>query len=115
LPRIVGPGLASELIFTGRRVKADEAVRIGLVNAVYPLDQLIPKALEMASSIAANSPRCVQDSKRLVAQSFEGDVAAGLGSEAAAFAAAFETSDQDEGMTAFVEKRAPIFADEVQA
>jgi enoyl-CoA hydratase len=115
LPRIVGPGLASELIFTGRRVKADEALRIGLVNAVYPLDQLMSKALEMASSIAANSPRCVQDSKRLVARSFEGDVAAGLASEAAAFAAAFETSDQDEGMTAFVEKRAPIFADEVQA
>ena len=48
LPRLVGPGLAAELIFTGRRVKADEALRIGLVNAVYPLDQLMDEAIKLA-------------------------------------------------------------------
>jgi enoyl-CoA hydratase len=115
LPRIVGPGMASELIFTGRRVKADEALRIGLVNAVLPADELMPRALEMAGSIAANGPLCVRDSKRLIARSFEGDVDGGLAAEAAAFAEAFTTDDQDEGMTAFVEKRAAQFSDEVPA
>ena len=112
LPRIVGPGIASELIFTGRRVKADEAMRIGLVNAVHPIADLMPKALEMAETIAANSPRCVRDSKRLIARSFDGDVDGGLIAEANAFAEAFTTADQDEGMTAFVEKRTPTFSDE---
>lgn len=112
LPRIVGPGLASELIFTGRWVKAEEALRIGLVNAVHPIAELMPKALEMAGAIGANSPRCVRDSKRLIARALDADVDGGLRAEAAAFAGAFTTSDQDEGMTAFVEKRTPTFSDE---
>jgi enoyl-CoA hydratase len=111
LPRLVGPGLASELILTGRHVFADEALRIGLVNAVHPLDQLMPAAREMAGSIARNSPRAVRSAKALMKLAFQGAPGAGLDAEARAFAAAFETPDQLEGMSAFVAKRSADFQD----
>lgn len=109
LPRLVGPGLASELIFTGRRVKSEEALRIGLVNAVYPLDQLMDVAIELAESIAANSPLAVRSAKQLIRLAFNGQTTDGLDSEVRAFGEAFAMSDQKEGMTAFVEKRAAAF------
>jgi len=112
LPRVVGPGIASELIFTGRRVDAEEALRIGLVNAIYPATELLPKALEMARQIAANSPRSVQAAKRLIALTRGASHRESLMAEAAAFGAAFGTPDQIEGMTAFVEKRTPRFNSE---
>lgn len=111
LPRLVGPGLASELILTGRHVFADEALRIGLVNAVHPLDQLMPAAQEMARSIARNSPRAVRAAKALMKLAYQDAPGAGLDAEVRAFGAAFETADQREGMTAFVEKRAAVFQD----
>jgi enoyl-CoA hydratase len=111
LPRLVGPGLASELIFTGRHVFAEEALRIGLVNAVHPLDQLLPAAREMAKNIAGNSPRAVRAAKSLIKLAFQGAPGAGLDAEVRAFGAAFETEDQREGMNAFVEKRKALFQD----
>ncbi len=111
LPRLVGPGRASELILTGRQVFADEALRIGLVNAVHPLDQLLLAAREMARSIARNSPRAVRTAKSLMKLAYQGAPGAGLDAEARAFGAAFETADQREGMSAFVEKRGAIFQD----
>jgi len=111
LPRLVGPGMAAELILTGRRVKADEALRIGLVNAVYPLDRLMDEAVKMAESIAANSPLAVRSAKQLMRLAFNGQTIDGLDSEARAFGVAFTTNDQKEGMTAFVEKRAATFQD----
>jgi enoyl-CoA hydratase len=111
LPRLVGPGIASELILTGRHVFAEEALRIGLVNAVHPLDQLLPAAREMAGSIAKNSPRAVRAAKALMKLAYQGAPGPGLDAEARAFGAAFETADQQEGMTAFVEKRAAQFQD----
>jgi enoyl-CoA hydratase len=111
LPRLVGKGMASELIFTGRRVKADEALRIGLVNSVHEPQMLTDFATELARSIAVNSPAAVRASKRLIARAFDGHPASGLAEEAHAFADAFETPDQREGMGAFVEKRKPAFGD----
>lgn len=111
LPRLVGKGIASELIFTGRRVKADEALRIGLANAVYAPDDLMDEATKLAQSIAANSPAAVQLSKKLIAATETMDYEEGLDYEADAFAGVFESHDQREGMTAFVEKRPAVFSD----
>src|SRR5215217_171575 len=110
LSRLIGPGFAAEMIFTGRQVDAAEAHRIGLVNAVYPLDRLMPAAREMAAAIARNSPAAVRAAKTLVALSITGYPAAGLTAEVASFGAAFAASDQSEGMRAFVEKRPADFA-----
>ncbi len=110
LPRLIGPGLAAELIYTGRQVHAEEAHRIGLVNAVHPLDQLMPVAREMAARITRNSPAAVRASKTLIGLVFTGDQAAGLAGEVASFGAAFAAPDRSEGMRAFVEKRAAEFA-----
>jgi enoyl-CoA hydratase len=112
LPRLVGPGFAAEMIYTGRQVPAEEAYRVGLVNAIHPLDQLMPAAREMAARIARNSPAAVRAAKNLIGLVSTGDQAAGLAAEVASFGAAFATPDRSEGMTAFVEKRAANFAGE---
>jgi enoyl-CoA hydratase len=111
LPRLIGPGLAAEMIYAGRRVDANEASRIGLVNRVVPANELLTTAVEIASRIAANSPRAVRAAKNLVGLTFGLDFDTGLNAEATAFGAAFRSPDQAEGMTAFVEKRAASFAD----
>lgn len=111
LPRLVGKGIASEIILTGRRVKAEEAMRIGMVNAVHEPENLMASAMQLAQSIAANSPEAVRMSKRLIAASFEESPDDGLTEEARVFSSAFELPDQREGMSAFVEKRKPVFVD----
>jgi enoyl-CoA hydratase len=111
LVRAVGPGIAAEMILTGRRVKAEEALRIGLVNAVYPLSELLPRANELAMQISRNSPLAVRSAKRLMQLAFNGQVISGLDTECEAFADAFATDDQKEGMSAFVEKRPAEFRD----
>ena len=112
LTRLVGPGIASELIFTGRRLKAAEARELGLVNAVYPAEELMDRAREMAATIAANSPAAVAASKRMIGLALDGPLAHGLAREAETFALSFGTADQREGMAAFVEKRAAAFTGE---
>jgi enoyl-CoA hydratase len=109
LPRLISSGLASEMIFTGRRIDASEALRIGLVNAVYPRDELLGKASELATTIAANSPKALAAAKRAIQAAFNGNIASGLDTEAQLFGDLFESADQREGMLAFIEKRAPVF------
>jgi enoyl-CoA hydratase len=111
LTRLVGPGIASNLIFTGRRIDANEALRIGLVNAVHPPEELLERALEMASAVAANSPQAIRAAKVLIALAFNGQPASGLLAEREAFGQAFGHVDQNEGMRAFLEKRKPLFKD----
>lgn len=109
LPRLIGPGLAAELVFSGRRVGAEEAFRIGLVNAVYPADRLLAEAETLARTIAANSPRAIRAAKQAMAVAFAGPAISGLDSELALFGSSFGTADQREGMQAFVDKRQARF------
>ncbi len=109
LTRLVGQGLAAELIYTGRWMKADEALRVGLVTAVYPQDELMAKAVEMAEKIASNAPLAIEASKRAIKLAQDTNLDAGLEYESQMFALLFGTSDQREGMAAFAEKRTPEF------
>ena len=89
----------------------NEAYRIGLVNAVFEPDELIENATLLATTIALNSPDAVRSSKKLIAAADREMFDCGLNLEANVFASAFESADQREGMTAFVEKRKPVFVD----
>jgi enoyl-CoA hydratase len=110
LARLCGSGFARELIYTGRLVGAEEALRWGLVNAVYPKDDLLPKAREMAETIASKSWVIQKYAKEAMLRSLEQDLAGGLALEANLFGLCFATADQKEGMAAFVEKRSPDFS-----
>ena len=105
LPRIVGYGKAMELILSARVIGAAEAKEIGLVNAVYPPEELMDKAMELANTIAANAQIAVRQSKRCIRKGMQTDIQTGVAYEAEAFGLCFSTEDQTEGMTAFVEKR----------
>jgi enoyl-CoA hydratase len=109
LARAVGPGLAKDLILTGRTIDAAEALRIGLVSAVYPAGELLERTLETAASLAAKSPVALSAAKDAANRALQGDLGAGLSYEAILFAALFATEDQKEGMRAFSEKREPKF------
>jgi len=109
LPRLTSPGIAKELIFTGRHVTAAEALSIGLVNHVYPPTELLDRAVAMGEEIARKSPLAVSVAKGLVNRATEGDTGDGLERECAAFGDAFASEDQREGMAAFFEKREPRF------
>jgi enoyl-CoA hydratase len=107
LARVCGLGVAKELIFTGRTVAADEALRIGLVNGVD--DPVLEKAREVAQLLASKSPIALRVMKELANRSLGGDHTANLAAEADGFGELFSSADAKEGMTAFVEKREPRF------
>ncbi len=105
LARLVGAGMAKQMIYTARNIKADEAYRIGLVNAVYTLDELYAAAEKMASTIAANAPIAVRASKRAINEGLDLPMDEAIVVEEKAFGSCFGTADQLEGMGAFLEKR----------
>jgi enoyl-CoA hydratase/carnithine racemase len=109
LPRLVGKGKAKELIFTGRRVDAQEALRIGLVNHVYPLDRLMGECRAMAAQICEAGPIAVQQAKYAINRGLETDLNTGLAIESNAYWICIPTEDRLEGLTAFREKRKPVF------
>jgi enoyl-CoA hydratase len=109
LPRLIGPALAKELIFTGRRISAGEAREIGLVNRVVAEGEALNAARELADEISANGPLAVRHAKAAANRTLDVDLVSGLEFEADQFALLFATEDAREGMNAFGEKRKPEF------
>ncbi len=109
LPRLVGTGYASQLLFTGDVIDAKEAYRIGLVNQIFPLDKLMEEALALAEKIAGRAPVAVQLTKSAIQCGINLDLDNALAYESEVFGLTFSTSDQKEGCTAFVEKRKAQF------
>ena len=105
LARLIGPGMAKEMIYAGKNVKADEALRIGLVNHVYPLEELMNEAVKLANRIASNAPIAVRNSKKAINEGLELGIEEAVALESKLFGDCFETHDQKEGMSAFLEKR----------
>lgn len=109
LAKLVGQGMAKDLIYTGRNIKADEALKIGLVNTVLPHDELMPYAKKLASMIVSNAPKAVAFAKKAINENYDMDRKEGLALENRYFGACFATEDQKEGMQAFLYKRKAEF------
>jgi len=109
LSRLVGRAMAMELIVTGRHVLAKEARTMGLVNHVYPATSLMDESLSMARLIASRGPVAVRLAKEAVQRGQDLDLDNACALESQAFALCFGTTDQGEGMAAFLEKRKPDF------
>ena len=106
LAKLVGKGLANELIFSAKMIPAQRAKEISLVNEVFSLEDLLPKAKELASAIAKNSPQAIEKAIKAVNLS---DTDKGFETEIKFFGELFEQEDKQEGVTAFLEKRKPEF------
>jgi enoyl-CoA hydratase/carnithine racemase len=109
LARVCGLGVAKDLILTGRIVDAEEALRIGLVSALYEPGELMERVSETARALAAKGPVALAAAKAAVNHALQGDHVENLTAEAKRFGDLFATEDQKEGMTAFVEKREPQY------
>lgn len=109
LPRLVGPGWAAEMIYTGDAIDAATAERIGLVNRVVPADRLLDETKALARKILDKSPAAISLAKACLRASMEMPLSAGLDFETAAFGVVGSTHDKEEGMRAFIEKRKPTW------
>ncbi|WP_295868037.1 enoyl-CoA hydratase-related protein [uncultured Oscillibacter sp.] len=105
MARLIGPGKAKELIYTAWNIKAPEALSVGLVQAVYPAEELMEQAEKMAARIAGNAPIAVRACKKAINDGLQVDMDAAVAVEEKLFGSCFETQDQKNAMTAFVEKR----------
>ncbi|MEG0309844.1 MAG: enoyl-CoA hydratase-related protein [Eubacterium sp.] len=105
LARLIPVGKAKEMLYACSNVKAPEALQLGLVNAVYPADELMPAALKLAGKIASNAPIAVRNTKKAINEGLQVDMDQAIALEAVEFGGCFESEDQKEGMAAFLEKR----------
>jgi enoyl-CoA hydratase len=105
LARLVSPGMAKQIIFSNSNIKADEAYRIGLVNAVYPQEELLPAAKKLAARIAKQAPIAVRACKKAINEGLQVDMDQALVVEEKLFGSCFETYDQQEGMANFLRKK----------
>lgn len=105
LARLVGPGMAKQLVYTARNIKADEALRIGLVNQVTTQEELLPTAKKLASVIAGNAPIAVRACKKAINDGLQQDMDQAVVTEEKLFGSCFETEDQREGMANFLRKK----------
>jgi len=112
LTRIVGKSLAMEMNLTGVPISAEEAKQAGLVSKVFPADQVVDEAIATADKIASHSKLITQICKQATNAAYETTLAEGLATEKRLFHATFATEDRKEGMTAFVEKRKPLWSDQ---
>lgn len=104
LARTVGVGMAKQLIYSARNIKAPEALRIGLVNAVYPIEELMPQAKKLASIIAANAPIAVRNCKKAINDGLQVNIDEAIVIEEKLFGDCFETEDQKYGMAFFLDR-----------
>ena len=109
LPKIVGKGIATELIIGGNMIDAQEAYRIGLANKVFPSKNLLDESVKFGKSIIDNAPNSVAQSLDCINKSYECTIIDGLDMEVNKFSELFETMETTEGLTAFVEKRKANF------
>jgi len=109
LPRIIGKGMANELIITGKNITAQKALQIGLVNDVVPKEELTNFCLDIANSIIKNSPNALSHSMKMINLSSGTELSEGLLKEAEVFSELFETEETTEGLNAFVDKRSPKY------
>ena len=109
LPRMIGVRRAKEMILTGKMITADEAADLGLVSEVVPVEELLDTAKKLAEQIVKKAPIAIGIAKRSINQSMYTDLATGINTESVMCAMLLETKDAREGITAFLEKRAPEF------
>ncbi len=112
LPRVVGVARAKEMIFHARRITAQEGLDIGLFLEVLEPDQLVPRAMEIAGEIAANGPVALAQAKYAINKGVEVSLPVGLAIESNAYWVTIPTKDRIEGLTAFKEKRKPVYTGE---
>ena len=112
LPKLIGQGYAKEMIYTGKVIRADEALRIGLVNAVYEPEELMGKAMEMAAMMLKNASIAIRLAKQSINEGYDLNADDAIALENKLFGQCFATKDQKEGMDAFLNKRAAAFTGE---
>ena len=112
LPKLIGQGYAKEMIYTGKVIRSDEALRIGLVNAVYEPAELMGKAMEMAAMMLKNAPVAIGLAKQSINEGYDLDADGAIALENKLFGKCFATADQKEGMDAFLNKREATFKGE---
>jgi enoyl-CoA hydratase len=109
MPRLVGPGMARKLIYTAARIDAAEALRIGLVQGVFPQAELMAASKKLAADILKNAPLAVAYCKSAIDRGMQEDIDRAQAQEIDAASILFSTEDKREGLTAFVEKRTPTY------